>query len=262
MDGLQIRALYDQQQRIDIHYPGTRREVTEHVVRVIEPERGAVIYSRLDAANADAIIAQEIAHFKALGIADDFEWKVFGHDQPADLRERLVRHGFEVNEPADAVMVLDLNDLPSKLTQPVTHDVRRITDERGLADIHAVIDAVWPDDDHSAGLSWKAALLRDTPEAVSFYAAYADGQPVSEGWVDFPGTDFAGLWGGATLPEYRNRGFYTALVAMRAQEAKRRGYRYLTIDASPMSRAVLEKQGFVVIASAWECNYRGEAAAR
>jgi GNAT superfamily N-acetyltransferase len=258
----QIRALYDQQQRIDIRYPGTRREATEHVVRVIEPERGAVIYSRLDAANADAVIAGEIAHFKALGIAANFEWKVFGHDQPADLRERLIRHGFEVTEPADAVMVLDLKQLPPKLAQPVTHDVRRITDERGLADLHAVIDAVWPDDDHSASLTWKASLLRDTPEAFSFYVAYVQDQPVSEGWIDFPDTDFAGLWGGATLSEYRNQGLYTAVVAVRAQEAQRRGYRFLAIDASPMSRAVLEKQGFVVIASAWECNYRGESAAR
>lgn len=262
MDGQQLRALYDQQQRLDIHYSGTRREATEHVVRVIEPERGAVIYSRLDAANADAVIAQEIAHFTALGIAQDFEWKVFGHDQPADLRERLLRHGFEVNEPADAVMVLDLNELPPKLAQPVPHDVRRITDERGLDDVYAVIEAVWPDEDHRVAKQNKIDLLREHPDSISLYVAYAAGQPVSEGWVDFPKTDFAGLWGGATLPEYRNRGFYTALVAVRAQEAQRRGYRFLTIDASPMSRAVLEKQGFVVIASAWECNYRGGSAAR
>ncbi len=262
MDVEQIRALYDQQQRIAIHYPGTRREVTEHVIRVIEPERGAVIYARLDAANADAVIAAEIAHFTALGIANEFEWKLFGHDQPADLRERLIRHGFEVSEPADAVMVLDLSELPPKLAQPVTHDVRRITDERGVDDVYAVIAAVWPEEDHSVARRNKLTLLRDHPESISMYAAYGDGQPVSEGWVDFPETDFAGLWGGATLATYRNRGFYTALVAVRAHEAQQRGYRYLTIDASPMSRAVLEKQGFVVIASAWECNYRGAAAAR
>ena len=207
-------------------------------------------------------IAQEIAHFTALGLADEFEWKLFGHDQPADLRERLIRHGFEVNEPADAVMALDLSELPPKLAQPVTHDVRRVTDERGLADIYAVIEAVWPEEDHSVAQRNKITLLREHPESISMYAAYVEGQPVCEGWIDFPETDFAGLWGGATLSEYRNRGLYTALVAVRAQEAQRRGYRFLTIDASPMSRAVLEKQGFVVIASAWECNYRGAAAAR
>ena len=37
MDSQALRALYDQQQRLDVQYPGTRREVTEQVVRVIEP---------------------------------------------------------------------------------------------------------------------------------------------------------------------------------------------------------------------------------
>ncbi len=257
MDSQALRALYDQQQRLDVQYPGTRREVTEQVVRVIEPERGAVLYARIDATNADAVIEHEIAYFKSLGIADEFEWKLFGHDQPADLRERLIRHGFAVVEPADAVMVLDLSALPPKLAQPVTHDIRRITDERGLDDVYSVIAAVWPEEEHGAAKRNKIALLRDHPASISLFVAYVDGQPVSEGWVDFPGTDFAGLWGGATLPEYRQRGLYTALVAVRAQAAIQRGYRYLTIDASPMSRAVLEKQGFVVIATAWECNYRG-----
>ncbi|MEP7293853.1 MAG: hypothetical protein ABI835_18845 [Chloroflexota bacterium] len=43
--------------------------------------------------------------------------------------------------------------------------------------------------------------------------------------------------------------FYTVLVVARAH--------YLTIDASPMSRAVLEKAGFELMAYAWECNYGG-----
>ena len=66
-----------------------------------------------------------------------------------------------------------------------------------------------------------------------------------------------GLWGGSTLPEYRKQGLYTALVKARVQEAIERGIRYLTIDASPMSRAVLEKFGFELMAYAWECNYGG-----
>jgi hypothetical protein len=41
------------------------------------------------------------------------------------------------------------------------------------------------------------------------------------------------------------------------QEAKARGVRYLTIDASPASRAVLDKFGFQLMAYAWECNYGG-----
>ena len=256
MDIKDLRALYDQEQRIDIVYSGTRREATDRVVRIIEDERGAVIHSRLNEANADETILQEIAYFKSLGIANEFEWKLFSHDQPADMKARLIKHGFEPSEPADAIMVLDLSELPTKLAQPVTHDIRRITDATGLDDLYSVIETVWTDEDHSASKRQKEKLLREVPDAISMYTAYVDDKPVSEGWIDFPPTQFAGLWGGATLPEYRNRGLYSALVAIRAQEAVRHGYRFLTIDASPMSRAVLEKQGFNVITHAWECNYR------
>ncbi len=56
---------------------------------------------------------------------------------------------------------------------------------------------------------------------------------------------FASLWGGSTLASHRKRGFYTALLAVRVQEAIRRGARYLTIDASPMSRPIVARFGFV-----------------
>ena len=45
--------------------------------------------------------------------------------------------------------------------------------------------------------------------------------------------------------------------AARVQEAKARGIQFLTIDASPMSRAIVEKLGFQFMAYAWECNYGG-----
>ena len=44
------------------------------------------------------------------------------------------------------------------------------------------------------------------------------------------GTDFASLWGGSTLTEYRGRGIYKALVARRADEAAERGFRYLQVE--------------------------------
>jgi hypothetical protein len=41
------------------------------------------------------------------------------------------------------------------------------------------------------------------------------------------GTEFATLWGGGTLPAWRSRGIYRAIVAYRANLALRRGFRYL-----------------------------------
>lgn len=76
-------------------------------------------------------------------------------------------------------------------------------------------------------------------------AVLVDGEPVSRGRIDLePGKDFAGLYGGFTLPGYRGRGLYRATVAARAQIAREHGYRWLFVDALPTSRPILERLGF------------------
>jgi GNAT superfamily N-acetyltransferase len=75
--------------------------------------------------------------------------------------------------------------------------------------------------------------------------AMAGDQPVCSARIEFlPGTSFASLWGGGTLPGWRGQGIYRALVAFRAQLAADRGYRYLYVDASPDSQPILARLGF------------------
>jgi GNAT superfamily N-acetyltransferase len=64
-----------------------------------------------------------------------------------------------------------------------------------------------------------------------------------------PGTQFAGLWGGGTLSEWRGRGIYRALVSRRAQLAAARDFRYLQVDASSNSAPILRRLGFQPIAT-------------
>lgn len=76
--------------------------------------------------------------------------------------------------------------------------------------------------------------------------AMAGDRPVCSARVDFHhGTDFASLWGGGTLPEWRGRGSYRVLVAYRARLAARHNFRYLQVDASADSQPILERLGFV-----------------
>jgi GNAT superfamily N-acetyltransferase len=251
----ELRALYDQDQRQDVEYPFVRREVTPHVVRSVDLTgwRGYVIYSRLDAANADAVIAEQIAYFESLG--QDFEWKLFEQDSPPDLRERLKAHGFEIGDE-EAIMVLDMDSVPAVLLEPVRHNVRRITDPDQVKSVLSVQSQVWGDANDFLK-ERLATELRSVPDFISMYAVYADGMPVSSAWIDFPPhSRFAGLWGGATLPAYRQHGCYTALLAVRLQEARRRGAHFLTVDASPMSRPILEKFGFQRISTAYACTWR------
>ncbi|MBA3874758.1 MAG: GNAT family N-acetyltransferase, partial [Anaerolineae bacterium] len=102
-------------------------------------------------------------------------------------------------------------------------------------------------------LTWE---LSNHPDYMNFYGAYVDNVPVASARIAYPmNSQFAGLWGGGTLEGYRGRGIYTALVAARVQEAIRRGRRFLTIDASPMSRPIVEKLGFVKICMSTPCNW-------
>ena len=239
----QLLALHDQQQRIEFESRTTRREATPEIIRhvALKHGEGIVLYSCLNAANADRVIAEQIAYYQQLG--QDFEWKTYDHDTPSDLKDRLSAQGFEAEE-SEALLVLDIDTAPAILLQPITHDVRRITDPDRLEEVRWIQESVW-DDPHAWLIPALSDDLINDPDHLSVYIVYAEGVPVSAAWISFHDhSHFAGLWGGSTVVEYRGRGSYTALLAARLQEARQRGVRFLTIDASPMSRPIVEKNGF------------------
>jgi hypothetical protein len=254
MDITQILALYDEEQRKLIEIPGLRREATPRVIRHVDliGTEGLVLYSELDDENVDDVIREQIDYFEKLGHA--FEWKYYEHDVPPDLKSRLMAHGFETEE-TEAIVVLDLESIPAKLLQPSTHDVRRITDTRRIMDAVAVQNEVWQSD--RVGLAERLTCeIEQTPESFCLYVAYADERPVCSAWIRFSNaSQFASLWGGSTLSAYRRRGIYTAMLGVRAQEALRRGARFLTVDASPMSRPILEKLGFQLLTLSTPCKW-------
>jgi GNAT superfamily N-acetyltransferase len=260
MENEAILALYDEEQRINIEYPGVRKVRRPYVIRYVSEEGGPhfILYSRLAGADVEAVIAEEQAYFGPLG---EVEWKVYGHDRPADLRERLVAHDFEVEEP-EAIMVLNLRETPPGLAAEPGSSARtdgvavqRLENVSQLEDVRRIEEIVWQDD-----FSWLTERLGTdlaTPGYLSVYAAYVDGQPACAGWIYFHANGkFADLWGGSTLLEHRGRGLYTAVLAARVQEAAARGYQFVTIDASPMSRPIVARHGFQLLTMAWACKWR------
>lgn len=256
MNKSQIIALYDQDQRKEVEYPDARREVTPNLVRHIDTSGnggGFITYSQLEESNAEAVIREQVSYFE--GIGQDFEWKLYDYDRPSDLKEQLGAYGFIVEEE-EAIMVLDLEDAPEILWQPVRHPIQRITDPEKLSDVLMVEQQVWDEDFSSLG-NFLGDALRRYPEQMSVYVAYVDAQPASAAWTYFPKhSQFASLWGGSTVSGFRKQGLYTALLAVRAQEARDRQVRYLTVDASPMSRPILEKFGFEMIACSYPCKWK------
>ena len=193
-DAEALLDIYDRELRREISYPGMRREVTPTVIRHVAAsgDEATVLYSRLDERTADAAIQEQIAYFSGLGLG--FEWKAFAHDAPPDLVQRLAAHGFEIEEPPDAIMALDLEHAPAALFAPITHDMRQIDDPAQIPDMLRIQEAV-SDTDHGWLARRLAADLVADPTLLSIYVASIDGVDASSAWIYFhPGTQFASLW--------------------------------------------------------------------
>lgn len=266
-----LRDEFNRHQRIEVVFPDAERHVIEDddgtIIRHID-QRGDfayILYSHItgtdDAQTAalERLIAREKAFFA--GVGRRVEWKTYNFDTPPSLVARLTAHGFSAQDE-EALLVLDLAADPPPFTAWVTADVRRVTREADIMAGVSVLNGVWSADspgqlNNTEIGTWLAAGQRTHPDATSIYLAYADdGTPAAFAWMSFhAGGAFAGMWGGSTLPAYRGRGLYTALVAARAQEARQRGVRFLTIDASPMSKPICLKHGFIEIGLTTPCVY-------
>ncbi|WP_228989141.1 GNAT family N-acetyltransferase [Streptomyces sp. DH8] len=258
----EIRELFDRRLREHARPdgPGVRVERAGPVVRQVggPHDWNGVVWSDpgLDAAGADAAIAAQVAYWGGLG-HEEFEWKLYSHDGPADLGERLRAAGFEA-EPPETVLVAPVG-APAALPgaeAPEGVELRPVTDAAGV-DLMALA--------HERAFGTDAGRLRHqvltrlerAPDEVVALVALAGGEPVSSARMElYPGTGFCGLWGGGTVPEWRGRGLYRALIARRARIAAERGYRFLQVDASPMSAPILARLGFTALATTTPYVYR------
>lgn len=246
------RAAYDQQLRArpDPPIPG---EVVERIGPVIRrsggPDQGSITYrdlAGLDGERLDAFIREQCGHFAALGQA--FEWKYHGHDEPADLPRRLVAAGF-IPEAGETVMIGEAAELAAAPVLPAGVRLREVTALADLERIRAMEEEVWHED-----RAWLphalAAELAGSGDPCVVLVAEAGPDVVCAGWVRFPGgTDFATFWGGSTLPRWRGRGVYRAVVAYRAGLAVARGFRLVEVDSSADSRPILERLGMLPAAT-------------
>jgi hypothetical protein len=253
LDAAAVLSAFDAQVRRGLRPDGSGA-VGERAGRVVRWSTvggegwSGIVWSDLDAATADQVIADQVAFFAGRG--ERFEWKLYSYDRPADLGERLVAAGF-VREEAESLMVADAAEIAGQASAgAVLPDGVRlvpVTDEAGLELMTEVHDRVFGADPQLRGAL--VTQLRNSPATTVMVVAMAGDEPVSSARVAFEtGTEFAGLWGGGTLPQWRGRGIYRALVGYRARLAAARGYRYLQVDALPPSRPILERLGFACLA--------------
>lgn len=212
-----------------------------------------VMWTSLTEATVDDAIAEHVQFYRSRDLK--FIWSVYDYDQPPDLGSRLELAGFSLIGTS-AVMIADASHVAAEPVLPPGLTLHEIRDEAGVDLLIKVHESVFA---HSQQ-DLRGALLRRlevAPHEMEMFVVLSEsGEPVSSSRVEFfPGSDFAGLWGGSTEPSWRGQGLYRAQTAHRAQLARERGYRYLMVLASTNSQPILSAMGFHNISSVTRYSY-------
>src|SRR5215471_9447725 len=144
------------------------------VRRLAQPghDGSGIVWSDLDAADADSVIAGQVRVFGDRG--EKFEWKLYDYDQPTDLARRLAAAGFVAEEPesfmvaeaAEVVQALESAALPDGVTAPP------VTGAAGLELLSEVQKRVFHDDKPDLRESIRAQLAT-APEMLGVVVAVA-----------------------------------------------------------------------------------------
>jgi predicted N-acetyltransferase YhbS len=134
--------------------------------------------------------------------------------------------------------------------------LRRVTAEAEVRAMCAMVGAVFGDT-HSDDVA--EALLRRLAfdDGMELWVAESQGQMIGAGRLEpVPGSEFAGIWGGATRAEWRRMGVYRALTAARARSALRAGKTLIHSDSTESSRPILERAGMVRVSTTTPYRWR------
>lgn len=251
MDDAGLLAAYDNQLRTDAEMRSTLRFERHGPLLwgVHRGGRGFVSYRSLGSPSdteLERLIAETVEHYAADPEIDEFEWKTRGHDGVPSLQGMLVKHGFAAEDP-ESVMIGEAAALAADVPVPQGVSLRQITQRTDVEAMLRMQAAVFGDSEDVAERVDETMEHLQTAGRQGFelWVAEVAGQVVTAGRIDpVPGTDFAGIWGGATLPEWRGRGIYRALTAKRAQAAVRIGKTLVNSDSTEYSRPILERYGF------------------
>lgn len=209
--------------------------------------RGFVTYADLDGIDEDGVaslIDVAIEFFGSRGDIDSVEWKTRGHDRAPGLGVALEKRGFRPEE-TESVMIGEAALLAQSVEIPAEVELRRAQSDAEVFAMEEMQGAVFGDPRWRVRAETTLKRIRHD-DTVELWTAVVDGTVVSAGRLEpVDGTRFAGLWGGATLPEWRGRGIYRAVTAARARSAMARGKRYLQSDCTEFSRPILERAGLV-----------------
>jgi GNAT superfamily N-acetyltransferase len=229
--------------------PGEVRETRPDVILthgpIPMPEHGSASRVRFGP-ELDRAVATVRQWFAERG-GERFVWLVGPSATPTDVALRLLDLGAEPNPGGTDYMAMVLDHAPPP--SPAAIELRRV---ETLADYAAMWEVMFDGfempceerDAIRATLDERWAATAADPGRWS-YLAIVGGVPVAEGSVRL--TVHGPLWlaGGVTLPAFRGRGIYRALVRARWDDAVRLGAGTLVVIANVhTSYPILDRLGF------------------
>jgi len=259
VDRSALLAAYDSQLRREAEVPSalSTTELGPLILATYQGGRGFITYRDLATAAGPAteesvrdLVAGALEHYRGDPVVMSVEWKTRGHDHAPGLHEALLAAGFEAEDP-ESVMIGEAGLLAVDVELPVGVEIRRATTEDEVARVEQVAGEIFGDEPEriTAQVAEVVARFRRDPDFEVWFAE-ADGQVVTTGRLEpVEGTEFAGIWGGSTLPEFRGRGIYRALTAARARSAIAHGKRWINSDSTEFSRPILERSGLVKVST-------------
>ena len=208
--------------------------------------RAVVAWAAFEPATVERRLDEILAAIDARGT--NVLWWYAPDQRPDDLRERVLRRGFEHVDDT-AAMAMDLARLPEHVPPP---DAARID----AVDDHAAIDAYvrvvirsmeidhWPmaPDAVRIRTDYIRSRLGDDPLSRRF-VAFVDGEPVATSRLSMAG-GVAGLYTMVTLPHARRRGIGLAMAHRALLAGREAGMRLAALQATDMGFPIYERLGF------------------
>jgi ribosomal protein S18 acetylase RimI-like enzyme len=209
------------------------------------PPESMVLMTRWPAADVEDYIGAELRRFEEYGVAVD--WYLFPPSSPTDLPVRLQQRGLVPG--STRWLLTELATLPSPPSMPSNFRLE-------VAESSLSMDAWRRASAAGFGMSEASAQRyhdayvgqprsSENVELRIHYVGYVNDVPVSSSTLLLAG-GIACMWDVSTAPEHRRKGYGSCLTRVGLDDARRKGYRYASLNSSSRGYSVYRSLGFNV----------------
>lgn len=246
-----LLAAYDKELRTDAETPSAVAVRTLGPLRLVTFARGRGFITYRDLGGADAatirrLVVGALEHYRADSSIVKVEWKSRAHDRAPGLQQALTDNGFVQGE-TESIMIGEARLLATDVVLPQGVLLRTIKDDEEITRMAQMQAEVFGDFD-PAPMAMALIKRLARRDGIELWVAEAGSVIICSGRLEpVEGTAFAGIWGGATLSEWRGKGIYRALTAARARSALAAAKTLIHSDSTEFSRPILERSGFIKV---------------